>query len=142
MEKVFSIGQLAKYCDCKIQTIRYYEDVGLIPKPKRNQGNQRIYDASYGKRLKFIRHSRQLGFSLEKIRQILLLTDTPNQPCDEVNAIAKRHLDEVSSKILRLTDMKNELERMVSECEVNKISECRIIEVLSNHKLCNSEHDK
>ena len=140
MKKTYSIGQLAKDCDCKVQTLRYYEEIALIPKPSRNSGNQRVYSENHRKRLNFIRHSRQLGFSLAQIRQILSLTDNPNQPCDQVNTIAEMHLNDVVYKIARLNDIRKELERMVCECSANNISECRIIEVLSDHSLCNSEH--
>ena len=140
MEKTFSIGQLAKECGCKVQTLRYYEEIDLIPAPARNRGNQRVYSEDHRKRLNFIRHSRQLGFSLDQIRQILALADNPNQPCDRVNAIAQAHLDEVSSKIARLRDMQIELQRMVSECSADKVADCRIVEVLSNHSLCHSNH--
>lgn len=141
MEKNYSIGQLAKDCNCKVQTLRYYEEIALIPKPGRNSGNQRIYTELHRKRLLFIRHSRQLGFSLEQIRQILALTDDPNQPCDEVNAIAKTHLEEVTYKIARLKDMQKELKRMVCECSADKVADCKIVEVLSNHSLCQTEHE-
>ena len=140
MEKTFSIGQLAKECGCKVQTLRYYEEIGLIPAPGRNTGNQRVYSEDHRKRLNFIRHSRQLGFSLDQIRQILALTDNPNQPCDQVNTIAKTHLDDVSSKIARLQDMQIELQRMVSECCADRVADCRIVEALSNHSLCHSNH--
>lgn len=140
MGKTYSIGQLAKECDCKVQTLRYYEEIALIPKPGRNSGNQRVYSEGHRKKLNFIRHSRQLGFSLDQIRQILSLTDNPNQPCDKVNAIAEKHLSDVIFKIKRLNDIRKELERMVYECSANKISECRIVEVLSDHSLCHSEH--
>lgn len=141
MKNKFSIGQIAKDCQCKVQTLRYYEEIGLIPKPERNAGNQRVYNITHKKRVKFIRHSRQLGFSLEQIRQILAITDNPNQPCNEVNAIAKSHLDEVSHKIKCLQDLRSELQRMVFECSANRVAECRIVEVLSNHELCNHEHE-
>ncbi|HHS99944.1 MAG TPA: MerR family transcriptional regulator [Thiomicrospira sp.] len=141
MKKSFSIGQIANACQCKVQTLRYYEEVGLIPKPERNAGNQRIYNANQLKRVKFIRHSRQLGFSLEQIRQILALTDNPNQPCDKVNDIAKSHLDEVSHKIKCLQDLQSELQRMVSECSANRVADCRVVEILSDHELCNQEHE-
>jgi DNA-binding transcriptional MerR regulator len=140
MEKTFSIGQLAKECGCKVQTLRYYEEIGLIPVPGRNRGNQRVYRDDHRKRLNFICHSRQLGFSLDQIRQILALTDNPGQSCDQVNAIAKAHLDEVNSKIARLRDMQIELQRMISECCADKVADCRIVEVLSNHSLCQSNH--
>jgi Cu(I)-responsive transcriptional regulator len=140
MEKTYSIGQLAKECGCKVQTLRYYEEIELIPKPGRNSGNQRVYRENHRKRLNFIRHSRQLGFSLEQIRQILALSDDPGQSCDKVNMIAKAHLDDVTYKIARLQDMQQELARMVRECSADSVADCRIIEVLSNHSLCHSEH--
>jgi DNA-binding transcriptional MerR regulator len=140
MAKIYSIGQLAKECDCKVQTLRYYEEIELIPKPERNSGNQRKYSEAHRTRLNFIRHSRQLGFTLDQIRQILSLTDNPSQPCDQVNAIAEAHLNDVVFKIERLNDIRVELERMVHACSGDKISECRIVEVLSDHSLCCSEH--
>lgn len=140
MKKTYSIGQLAKNCDCKVQTLRYYEEIELIPKPARNQGNQRIYSETHRKRISFIRHSRQLGFSLDQIRQILNLTDDPDQPCDAVNSIAKEHLDEVTYKITRLQEMQKELERMVNECSAERVADCRIVEVLADHTLCHTEH--
>lgn len=140
MEKTYSIGQLAKECDCKVQTLRYYEEIKLIPTPGRNSGNQRVYSESHRKRVNFIRHSRQLGFSLDQTRQILSLSDEPNQSCSEVNSIAEAHLSDVVYKIERLNDIRKELERMVCACSANKISECRIIEILSDHSLCHFEH--
>lgn len=140
MKNKYSIGQLAKESDCKVQTLRYYEEIELIPKPERNQGNQRIYNESHRKRINFIRHSRQLGFSLDQIRQILELTDDPTQPCDAVNSIAKEHLDGVTYKIARLQEMQKELERIVNECASKRVAECRIIEVLADHNLCHTQH--
>ena len=140
MEKKFSIGQMAKVGNCKVQTIRYYEQIGLLPEPSRSKGNQRIYSQTHRERLIFIRHSRELGFTLDQIRQILLISDDPNHSCEEVDHIARTHLDEVESKIERLKDMRKELKRMISECSCNQVSDCRIIEILSDHSLCQNEH--
>lgn len=141
MSNKYTIGQLAKAGNCKVQTIRYYEEIGIIPEPARTAGNQRIYSQSQFDRLNFIRHSRELGFSLEQIRQILQMNDSPNQSCEEVNQIAELHLKDVESKISRLMKMRDELQRMVSQCSGNHISNCRIIGVLSDHGLCNNhEH--
>ena len=87
-------------------------------------------------RLKFVRHSRALGFSLDQIRELLALSDDPKRPCDEIDAIARKHLEDVERKIIRLEGMKKELGRMVSECAGDKVSACRIIKVLSDHDLC------
>ncbi|MCU7920261.1 MAG: helix-turn-helix domain-containing protein [Candidatus Thiodiazotropha sp. (ex Dulcina madagascariensis)] len=130
---------MAKAGNCKVQTIRYYERIGLLPEPERSDGNQRIYRQHHMDRLGFIRHSRELGFSLERIREILALSDDPSHSCEEVDRIARNHLLEVESKIKRLQSMRKELRRMIDQCTGNQVSECRIIEVLSNHALCLAE---
>ncbi len=128
-----SIGLLASETGCKVQTIRYYEEIGLLPEPPRTAGNQRVYDERHVKRLSFIRHSRELGFSLDAIREMLALSDNADQPCETVDRIAKSHLDDVVEKIAQLTSLKKELQRMVKHCKGGRISECRIIEVLADH---------
>ncbi len=139
MNEQFSIGQMAKTGNCKVQTIRYYEEIGLLPTPGRNSGNQRIYSRQHYDRLRFIRHSRELGFSLDHIRQILTLNDLPEQSCEDIDRIAQNHLSEVESKIERLQSLGEELNRMISQCQGNHVADCRIIEVLSDHRLCNSD---
>ena len=139
MEQKFTIGQMAKVGNCKVQTIRYYEEIGLLLEPGRTEGNQRIYLQEHRDRLNFIRHSRELGFSLEQIRKILALNDDPTHSCGEVDQIARSHLLEVESKITRLQEMKKELKRMITQCAGGLVSDCRIIEVLSDHTLCLSE---
>ena len=136
MEQEYSIGQRAQAGDCKVQTVRYYEQRGLIPKPRRNSGNQRVYSQAQYDRLRFIRHSRELGFSLERIRQILDLTDDSEKSCAQVDRIANEHLREVESKIQRLQSLRKELHRMVSECNADRVAECHIIKVLADHELC------
>lgn len=136
MSGKLSIGLMAKAGNCKVQTIRYYEQVGLLSKPERSEGNQRIYPQKDRERLSFIRHSRELGFSLDQIRQILTLSDNPDQTCSEVDLIAHTHLKEVESRIRRLQSMKKELKRMIAQCDGEKVADCRIIEVLSDHALC------
>ncbi|MDH3762298.1 MAG: helix-turn-helix domain-containing protein [Gammaproteobacteria bacterium] len=136
MKSGYSIGQMAEAGDCKVQTIRYYEQKGLLPEPRRTQGNQRIYSQAHYQRLRFIRHGRELGFSLDRIRQILDLSDDSDKPCATVDMIARQHLREVESKIRRLQCLKQELKRMISECAGDRVSECRIIEVLADHELC------
>lgn len=139
MGQKFTIGQMARVGNCKVQTIRYYEQIGLLPEPERTAGNQRIYLQSHRDRLNFIRHSRELGFSLDQIRKILALSDDPSHSCEEVDQIARAHLQEVESKIKRLQEMRKELKRMISHCAGDHIADCRIIEVLSDHTLCISE---
>jgi DNA-binding transcriptional MerR regulator len=127
-----TIGHLARATGCKIPTIRYYEQIGLLPAPRRSAGNQRLYGAEHVARLAFIRHGRELGFSQAAIRDLLKLTDDPDQPCESVTRIAARHLEQIKERIDRLSALKAELERMIDACRGRKISECRILETLAD----------
>lgn len=127
-----SIGQLAARTGAKVQTIRYYEQIGLMPAPARTEGNQRRYGPQHVARLAFIRHSRELGFALEAIRELLDLADVPDRSCAAADAIAKRQLEAVERRIKQLTALKVEFERMIAECSGGRICECRVIEVLSD----------
>lgn len=135
----FSIGNLAKRTGCKVQTIRYYEQIGLMPQPGRTSGNQRFYGEAHTDRLAFIRHSRELGFSLDSVRELLTLNDDPNRSCEQADRIARAHLREVKTRIASLTVLKSELERMVRQCRRGRIAECRVIEVLADHAKCLTE---
>ncbi|WP_417461169.1 MerR family transcriptional regulator [Kordiimonas sp.] len=138
MAQDFMIGELAKRTDTKVQTIRYYEEIGVMPKAIRAANNRRLYNEIHLERLTFIRHSRELGFSLDDIRNLLELSDQPDRPCEEVDAIARGHLKEVERKIAALQVMQAELKRMITNCSGGAISDCRIIKVLADHSLCQS----
>lgn len=131
-----SIGNLARRTGCKVQTIRYYEQIGLMPEPGRTAGNQRFYGERHAERLAFIRHSRELGFPLEAIRELLQLSDDRNRSCERADRIARAHLLEVNLRIASLTALKGELERMVRQCVQGRIADCRVIEVLADHAQC------
>ena len=135
----FSIGALAKLTGCRVQTIRYYEQIGLLPRTDRTAGNQRLYSEAQGERLAFIRHSRELGFSLASIRELLALSDDPNRSCEKADSVARTHLREVEIRISSLAALKTELERMILQCKRGRIAECRVIEVLANHAKCVTE---
>lgn len=134
------IGKLSAATGVKVPTIRYYEQIGLLPEPGRSSGNQRLYSRAAQERLAFIRHARELGFPLEAIRELLSLSDDPSQPCDAADRIAKRQLHEVKARIDRLKALQSELERMVEQCANGRISNCRVIETLGNHQLCAHDH--
>ena len=136
--EVFSIGQLAVQTGAKVQTIRYYEQIGLMPEPLRSAGNQRRYGQRHLARLAFIRHSRELGFPLDAIRELLGLVDAPDRSCAAADAIAKRQLIQVDRRIKQLTALRAEFKRMIAQCKGGRIEECRIIEVLadSSHAHC------
>ena len=139
---MFSIGALAKRTGTKVQTIRYYEQIGLMPEAGRTAGGQRRYAASDLDRLSFIRHSRQLGFGLEAIRELLDLADRPGQSCSDADSIARRQLKQVAERIARLQALQTELERMISECAGGLVADCRVLEVLRDHSECLTNHEE
>lgn len=139
---MLSIGRLARDTGTKVQTIRYYEQIGLLPEPGRTDGGQRRYTSADLDRLAFIRHARQLGFPLEAIRELLDLADHPRQPCEHADAIARRQLDQVEKRIRRLEALRTELARMVADCAGGTVAECRVLEVLRDHAECLTEHDE
>ncbi|QFT61907.1 helix-turn-helix domain-containing protein [Roseivivax sp. THAF30] len=139
---MFSIGTLAKRTGTKVQTIRYYEQIGLMPEPGRTDGGQRRYGDVELDRLSFIRHSRQLGFSLGAIRELLDLSDSPERSCAQVDAVAQKQLREVEARIARLEALRVELRRMISECNADRVADCHILEVLRDHEECLSHHQQ
>ena len=134
------IGALSRATGCKARTIRYYEEVGILPPPLRTGGNQRLYARDHLERLRFVRHCRDLGFSLEQIRRLLELGDDRDRSCAEVDGIARDHLAEVEAKIAKLQSLKREFERMIASCRGGlRVDDCRIIQALSDHNQCLSE---
>lgn len=134
----FTIGHVARSAGCTVQAVRYYEQAGLLPRPERSNGNQRLYGKAEIRRLTFIRHARELGFTLDAIRDLLSLSDSPEQSCAAADAIARAQLVEVERRIDNLKALKIELRRMVAQCSGGRISDCRVIEVLSDHAKCTS----
>ncbi len=127
----FAIGELGRLTGTKVETIRYYERIGLLAAPSRTTGNYRAYGAEHLSRLSFIRRSRDLGFSLDQIRALLSLSDDRQRTCEAVDAIAKEHLTEVERKIADLKALQRELGKMIDQCRHGTVAECRIIEALS-----------
>ncbi len=136
MSTLFSIGTLSKVTGCKVETIRYYEKIGLMPEPARSEGGQRRYQPRHRERLGFIRHSRALGFTLDAIRELLALSEQHGH----ADAIARRHRQAVEQRIRALCALRDELDRMIEACAHGHQGECRVIEVLSDHNECAGEH--
>ncbi|WP_119681978.1 MerR family transcriptional regulator [Indioceanicola profundi] len=130
----FSIGGLAARSGTKVQTVRWYEQVGMLPEPARTAGNQRMYTRGDLDRLIFIRRGRELGFSLDEVRRLLSLADRVDLSCEEADVIASAHLEEVRQKIGQLRSLEAELERMLGQCRHGTVSDCRVIEALSQGK--------
>lgn len=137
---MLSIGKLSAATGVKVPTIRYYEEIGLLPEAERSAGNQRLYRKEHQERLAFIRHSRELGFPLDDIRELLSLSDRPDMSCAAADVIASRQLAAVKDRIARLQALQQELERMLTQCAQGTISGCKVIEVLSNHENCLHPH--
>jgi DNA-binding transcriptional MerR regulator len=135
-----SIGKLAALAGVKVPTIRFYEQIGIMPAPERTPSDRRVYDDAALRRLSFVRHARDLGFDLDSIRSLLDLADEPERPCSEANAIAERHLAVVMGKIARLKALQAELSRMTAECAGGRVSACKVIEVLHDHDRCSVDH--
>lgn len=127
----FSIGDLARATGTKVVTIRYYERIGLLPAPERTAGNYRSYGTDHLGRLSFIRRARDLGFTIEQVRDLLGLSDQRERSCEAVDAIACEHLAEVERKIADLQALRRELASIIDQCGCGTIAECRIIEALS-----------
>jgi DNA-binding transcriptional MerR regulator len=127
----FSIGELAGRSACKVPTIRYYEQVGLLPSPARTEGGHRVYDDETVKRLVFIRRSRELGFTIEEVASLLDLSSDEERSCAEVDAIARRHRDDIEEKLRALAAMRDALDDLLDQCERATILECRVIDALS-----------
>lgn len=138
---MFSIGQLSKRTGVKAPTIRYYETVGLIAAPERTEGNQRRYGQSELDTLQFIRHARQLGFSIEAISSLVDLQNTPNRSCQQATEIAQTQLAEVRAKIRQLRALEQELGRIVDECAGDgTAADCDTLAALADHGQCDGAH--
>ena len=120
----------------KIPTIRYYEQIGILPAAARTQRNRRIYRSNDLRRLAFIRHARELGFEIAAIRTLLALQDDPNQSCAIADGIARERLMDVEKRIASLSALKAELQAMVEGCRHGRLAECRVVEVLADHGHC------
>lgn len=135
-----AIGAAARQSGVKVPTIRYYEEIGLLPAPSRGQSNRRSYANVDVRRLAFIRHARELGFEIGAIRALVTLQDDPQQSCGTADAIARARLEEVNQRIRSLTALKSELEQMVEGCKHGRVCECKVIEVLADHAYCSHDH--
>lgn len=127
----FSIGELARRTGVKVPTIRYYEEIGLLPSPARTEGRQRRYGEHEQARLDFIRHARGLGFEIGAIRELLALNADPSQPCAHADEIATRHLAAVEQRISQLQGLRTELRKMLKACDGGSVADCQVLESLS-----------
>ena len=125
------IGDLARVTETKVETVRYYEKLGLMAPPERTASNYRIYGEADLARLSFIRRARSLGFTLDAIRDLLRLADDEHQPCEAVDIIARAHLAAIDQKLSDLAALKSELTRLISSCQHGTVADCQIIGTLA-----------
>lgn len=123
-------AEFAERTGCNLETVRYYEKVGLLPEPPRTVSGYRRYDTSHERRLRFVMRARELGFSLDDIRELLRLVDERDQPCAEAHVVAAAHLDDVRTKIADLRRMERVLKDVVAQCADGTRPECPLIETL------------
>ena len=125
-----SIGKLSRRSGVNIETIRFYERVGILPKPPRSLGGHRLYDEAHEKRLRFVRRSRELGFSLDEVRELLRLVDGGRYTCGEVKAITLNHLTDVRHKIADLRRLARTLATVAERCRGSRVPDCPIVDAL------------
>jgi Cu(I)-responsive transcriptional regulator len=125
------IGEIATTTATNIETIRYYEKIGLLPAPARTGANYRSYGPEHLARLSFVRRARDLGFSIEQVRALLDLSDDRSRDCGTVDRIAREHLHEINRKIADLGALRRELAALVASCDGGTVAECRILEALA-----------
>jgi MerR family mercuric resistance operon transcriptional regulator len=124
------IGEVATASGCHLETIRYYERIGLLPRPHRTGSGYRAYTQEDVARIRFITRGRDLGFSLEEIRSLLRLTEDPDMSCEQVDALARHHLAEIQARLKELRRIARELEHTIAGCAGGRRGSCAILEVL------------
>ena len=138
---MFSIGSLSKQTGVKVPTIRYYEQIGLIDPADRTEGNQRRYREESLQRLGFIKHARELGFSIETISALIELNNHPDRSCAEASRIAREQLTDIRERIASLARLESELVRIFDGCEgAGVVSECYVLASLADHRHCKTSH--
>lgn len=130
MSAHLTIGQLARQTGTKAETIRYYEKIGLLQPPLRSDGNYRYYSAQDQRRLSFVRRARELGFSIEQIRELIALGEQREHECSSVDDVVRAHITDIARRIRDLQALQGELERMIGNCPGGRVADCRVLEAL------------
>jgi len=125
-----SRGALARRTGSHIETIRYYEKIGLLPEPLRSSGGHRLYRSDDQRRLRFILRSRELGFSIDEIRSLLSMTDKDDYTCGEIQVLTVAHLESIRQKLTDLKRLERTLARISNQCEGGDVPDCPVIDAL------------
>ncbi len=126
-----TIGQLAAAAGVNLETVRYYERIGLMPPPPRTAGGHRAYEQAHVRRLAFIRRARELGFNIGQIRALLALAEPSRASCAEVRDIARAHLEDVRGKLSDLAKLEGILAETVSRCSGDAAPACPVLDILT-----------
>lgn len=130
-----TIGDVAKQAQVNIETLRYYERQGIVPKPPRTRSNYRLYPEDTVRRVRFVKKAQELGFSLNEIKELLSLRATRGATCLDVRRQAATKIKQIDDKILSLQAMRNALQELVRQCAARRgsLSECAILESLDSN---------
>lgn len=131
MASHLTIGKLATAAGVKVETIRYYERTGLIAPPARSEGNYRSYRHEDVTRLRFIRRTRDLGFSIEQVRSLLSISGQSDGDCSNIDALAAEHLIRIEEKINDLNILRQQLDEAILRCSGGNMTDCRVLETLN-----------
>jgi MerR family transcriptional regulator, mercuric resistance operon regulatory protein len=125
-----TIGELSRLTGINIETVRYYEKIGMLRPPPRTKGGHRVYGPTETRVLAFIRRGRELGFGLEDIRALLGLGAPVKASCEDVREIAAHHLDDIRCKIADLRKLERLLAKTIAKCSGSSVPDCPILDIL------------
>ncbi|MGV6804174.1 MAG: MerR family transcriptional regulator [Ruegeria sp.] len=137
---MFTIGDLSRQTGVKVPTIRFYEEKGLMPPPGRTAGNQRRYDHTALRRLRFIKHTRDLGLPLADIEALLSLEGARGADLDRAHQIAEQQLYDLRDRIRRLQRLETELARIADACDGEHGRVCAVLHAFGDHQTCSGNH--
>ena len=126
-----TIGALSERTEVNIETIRYYERIGILPSPPRSAGGHRVYAKEHTQRLVFIRRARQLGFSLDQVRELLGLSSGRRMTCARVKNITEQHITDIRCRVRDLKRLERVLSELTSQCRGDEMGECPILDALT-----------
>ena len=126
-----SIGMLSKQSRVNVETIRYYERIGLLAAAPRSTGGYRMYSSDHVGRLRFVRRARDLGLSIDEVRRLLGLADQKSKSCSKVRDLAAHHLADIRARIADLKRMERVLSRLVEACSKGELADCPLLEALA-----------
>lgn len=133
-------GELARRTGVNIETIRYFETIGVLEAPERTEGGHRIYDGGHVRTLGFVRRARNLGFTPQEVRAILALGGPGKADCGEVRTIAQHHLEQVQVKLADLVELERLLAATLADCSGKAAPECAVIDLIEESAAANSAH--